>query len=178
MGPGRAGDAALGLAAVRYAAAVALAGLVLLGGCTSVSEISATVAGGVTGAATGSPAVGFLVGVATDVAANYVVRYYGRLTAGAEQDAIAQLAGEVPVGDAASWRINHTIPIGDQHGELRVVDVIDSRLATCRDVVFSVDTGKGARLKQAWYTTTICRDTKGWKWAMAEPAVPRWGYLQ
>lgn len=163
---------------MRYAAAAALAALVLLGGCSSVSEISATVVGGVTGVATGSPAVGFLIGVATDAAANYVVRYYGRLTAGAEQDAIAQLAGGLPVGDEASWKINHTIPIGDEHGELRVVDVIDSPLATCRDVVFSVDTGKGAKLRQAWYTTTICHDAKAWKWAMAEPAVPRWGYLQ
>ena len=64
----------------------------LLAGCTSTAQIVAVVTGGVAGASTGSPAVGFLVGVATDAGANYVVRYYGRVRQGAEQDAIAQVA--------------------------------------------------------------------------------------
>ena len=39
---------------------------------------------------------------------------------GAEQDAIAQAAGELPVGGEAEWKIEHTIPIGNEHGRLRV----------------------------------------------------------
>jgi hypothetical protein len=170
MGVGRTGDGALGLVAVRLLLLVAL----LLGGCSSVSQISAVVTGGITGAATGSPAVGFAVGVATDAAANYVVRTVSRVRQGAEQDAIAQVAGELPVGAEANWKIEHTIPIGNEHGQLRVIRAIDSPLAACREIAFSVDDGK----QRSWFTTDICKQDSAWKWASAEPAVPRWGYLQ
>jgi hypothetical protein len=30
------------------------------------------------------------------------------------------VAGEPPMGAAASWKIEHTIPIDDEHGRLRV----------------------------------------------------------
>ena len=163
---------------MRMRAAVPLAGLLLLAGCKSIPQFTAVVTGGVAGAATASPAVGFLVGVATDAAANYVVRYYGRVRQGAEQDVIAQLAGGIPVGDKASWKIEHVIPLGNEHGELQVVDVTDSSLATCRHVLFSVDEGKPPKLTRSWYATDICKGPKEWKWATAEPAVARWGYLQ
>jgi hypothetical protein len=146
----------------------------LLGGCQSVSRISAVVAGGATGAATGSPAIGFAVGVATDAAANYTVRWVGRVRQGAEQDAIAQVAGLLPVGVEAKWKIEHTIPIGDEHGYLQVIRSIDQPLAECREIAFSVEEDK----KQSWYTADICKQAEGWKWASAEPAVARWGYLQ
>lgn len=152
--------------------------ILLLAGCNSTARIAAVVAGGATGAATGSPAIGFAVGVATDAAANYVVRYYGRVRQGAEQDAIAQVAGELPVGTDAAWKIEHTIPIGDEHGQLQVVRAIDLPLATCREIAFSVDEGNGNKLKRAWYTSAICKQEKRWKWAAAEPAVERWGFLQ
>ena len=150
----------------------------LLAGCNTIPQVTAVIAGGAAGGATGNPAVGFAVGVATDAAANYVVRYYGRARQGAEQDVIAQLAGSLPVGDEASWQINHFIPIGDEHGKLRVVEVTDTKLATCRHVIFSVDEGKPPKLQRSWYATDICKDAKAWKWATAEPAVPRWGFLQ
>lgn len=178
MGVGGTGNSPLGRVAMRPAAAGALAGLVLLTGCNTIPQLTAVVTGGAAGAATANPAVGFAVGVATDAAANFVVRYYGRTRQGAEQDVIAQLAGALPVGDEASWKIHHFIPLGDEHGELRVVNVIDSPLATCRRVIFSVDEGKVPKLKQAWYATDICKDAKAWKWAAAEPAVARWGFLQ
>jgi hypothetical protein len=171
MGLGRAGDGALGIAAVRLPA---LALLALLGGCSSVAQISAVVTGGIAGASSGSPAVGFAVGVATDAAANYVVRYVGRVRQGAEQDAIAQVAGALPVGAEADWKIEHTIPVGDEHGQLRIVRTIDSPLAECREVAFSVDEGKARH----WFTSDVCKQADTWKWASAEPTVGRWGYLQ
>jgi hypothetical protein len=155
-----------------------LAAVVLLAGCNSTSKIAAVLAGGAAGGATASPAVGFLVGVAVDAGANYVVRYYGRTRQGAEQDAIAAVAGELPVGTEAAWKIEHDIPIGDEHGSLRVVRAMDTPLAACREVAFSVDEGNGEKLKRSWFTADICKQAAGWKWASAEPAVERWGFLQ
>ena len=159
-------------------AVVCILGLCLLTGCNTIPQLTAVVTGGAAGAATGNPAVGFAVGVATDAAANYVVRYYGRVRQGAEQDLIAQLAGGLPLNDKASWEIHHFIPIGDEHGELRVVSIADTKLVTCRHVIFSVDEGSKERPRRSWYATDICRGPEEWKWAAAEPAVARWGFLQ
>lgn len=150
----------------------------LLSGCESVSRITAVVSGGIAGAATGSPAVGFAVGVATDAAANYATRWVARVRQGAEQDAIAEIAGEMPVGIKADWKIEHTIPIGNEHGQLEIVRQIDNPLTPCRQIAFSVVEGKDEKLKQNWFTTDICKHQDHWKWASAEPAVDRWGYLQ
>ena len=171
MGIGGTGNSAVGRPAVRV---LPLLGLVVLTGCTSTARIAAVVTGGIAGATTGSPAVGFLVGVATDAGANYVVRYVGRARQGAEQDAIAQVAGGLPVGTAADWKIEHTIPVGNERGRLRVVRVIDSPLAACKEIAFSVEDGKD----KSWFTTDVCKQAATWKWASAEPAVARWGFLQ
>ena len=154
--------------------ALPLAALVLLAGCTSSARVTAVVTGGVAGASTGSPAIGFLVGVVTDAAANYVVRVVGRTRQGAEQDAIAAAVGDLPVGTSANWKIEHTIPIGDEHGRFQVVRAIDSPLAACKEIAFSVEDGKD----KSWYTANVCKQADTWKWASAEPAVARWGFLQ
>jgi hypothetical protein len=181
VGLGRTGNGAVGLVAVRtlpLAAPALLVSLILLAGCNSVSQIAAVVGGGAAGGATCNPAIGFAVGVAIDASATYAVRYYGRSRQGAEQDAIAEVAGELPVGTEAAWKIEHYIPIGDEHGQLRVVRMIDSPLATCKEIAFSVDEGKGDKLKRAWFTSDVCKQAERWKWASAEPAVERWGFLQ
>lgn len=171
MGVGRTSNRALGIPAVRL---LPLAAIALLGGCSSVAQISAVVTGGIAGASTGSPAVGFAVGVATDAAANYVVRYVGRVRQGAEQDAIAQVAGALPMGSEADWKIEHTIPVGDERGQLRIIRALGSPLAECREVAFSVQEDKARH----WFTSDVCKQADGWKWASAEPAIARWGYLQ
>jgi hypothetical protein len=159
-------------------AVAALFTLISLAACNGTSQIAATVTGAIAGVGTGSPAIGFAVAVATDAGANYIVRYIGRTRQGAEQDAIAQVAGDLPVGTEAAWKIEHTIPIGDEHGQLRVTRTIDSPLATCKELAFSVDEGKGEKATRSWYTTDICKQAETWKWASAEPAVERWGFLQ
>jgi hypothetical protein len=175
MGLGGTGDGTVGLAAVK---AAVLAVVTLLAGCSSASQIAGVVAGGVSGGATGNPAIGFAVAVVTDAGASYTFRYIARVRQNAEQDAIAQVAGALPIGTEADWKIEHTIPIGDEHGQLRIVRAIDSPLADCRQVVFSVDEGKGEDMTRAWFTSDICKQAETWKWASAEPAVARWGYLQ
>jgi hypothetical protein len=116
--------------------------------------------------------------VAVDAAAAAGVRYVGHSRQQAEQDAIAQAAGELRSDDAGPWRIEHDIPIGNEHGELRVVRQIDSPLAACKEIVFSVDDGAGPDATRSWYTASIFRQAHRWKWASAEPAVERWGFLQ
>jgi hypothetical protein len=178
MGLGRARDGKVGFAAVNAAPFAAMAMLFLVAGCSSAPDIAGVITGGAIGAASANPAVGFAVGIATDAAATAAERYYGRSRQGAEQDAIAQAAGDLPVGGSADWKIDHFIPIGNEHGQLRVTKTIDSPLAACKEVVFSVDAGSKEKPKPSWYVTQICKQADAWKWAAAEPAVARWGYLQ
>jgi hypothetical protein len=178
MGVRRTGHRAVGFIAVTQLAAAALTLCGLLAGCSSAGQISAVVVGGVAGTATANPAVGFAVGVVTDAGVNWAVRYYGRERQGAEQDAIAQIAGELPVGTSADWKIEHTIPMGNEHGRLEVTRSIDTALAPCKEVAFSVVADDDKAPKQSWYLTDVCRSDEAWKWAAAEPAVPRWGFLQ
>ena len=169
MGVGRAGDGALGIAAVR------LLVLLLLAGCSSAGGLVGVVAGGVAGGATANPVVGFGVGVATAAASDYAIRTVSRHWHQGEQDAIAAAAGGLPVGGAGPWRIEHSLPFGNEHGQLQVVRSLDNPLAACREVLFSVEESGEA---PAWYAVDICRQRDRWKWASAEPAVERWGFLQ
>jgi hypothetical protein len=82
------------------------------------------------------------------------------------------------VGDRRPWKIRHDIPIGNEHGEVQVTRVIATPIALCKELIFSVDSGSGEDLKRALYTTQACQDGRQWKWALAEPAVERWGSLQ
>jgi hypothetical protein len=156
--------------------AVALLLLPLLTGCKTMAELTGLAAGGAAGAATASPAVGYAVGLGTAVAADELFKWIGRTRARAEQDAIATAAADLPEGGVAPWRIRHTIPVGNEDGEVHVVRVIETSLATCREIVFSVADRPPAA--PAWYASSICREAAGWHWALAEPAVDRWGYLQ
>jgi hypothetical protein len=162
---------------MRRAAAVLLAAG-LLGGCKSIPEIAGIVAGAAAGGSSSNPAVGFAVGVGVDAGATYVVDWIGRTRQHAEQQAIADAAADTIVGGETPWRIRHTIPIGNEHGDLRVVREFTTPLATCKEIVFSVVDGDKPDSKRAWYDTTLCREPRRWRWAAAEPAVPRWGFLQ
>ncbi len=153
---------------------LAVLGLTMLGGCTSVSDISGLLSGGGAGALTANPAVGYAVGIGVRAGVEEVRRYVVRRRQGGEQDAIAAAAGDAPVGESRPWQIRHTIPIGNTRGELAVVREYVTPLTTCREVVFSVEDGDHPTL----FTTSLCRQAARWKWAAAEPAVGRWGSLQ
>ena len=174
MGQRGAGHRTLGFVAVN-GRTVALLALLGLAGCSSVGDISGLIAGGSAGVATGSPLVGYAVAVAVDTVSTEAVKRFGRTRQRAEQDAIAAVAGTLPEGAAAPWRIRHFIPIGNEHGDVWIVRRIESPLADCREIAFSV---LDPPAPPAWYTASICKQTARWKWAAAEPAVERWGDLQ
>jgi hypothetical protein len=149
--------------------------LLLLGGCSSIGQITGIIVGGATGGATGNPAVGFAVGVGTAALTDYATKHITKSWHQGEQDAIAATAGPLAIGTQTPWRVIHSLPIGNEHGELAVVRQIDNPLAPCKQVVFSVVDDDDP---PAWYSVDICQQGERWKWASAEPAVERWGYLQ
>ena len=65
---------------------------------------------------------------------------------------------------------------GDAYGEVRVIRLIQTPLALCKEALFSVAAGEGE--EREWFSTTACDEGDRWRWAAAEPAVERWGNLQ
>jgi hypothetical protein len=178
MGVRRTGHRKVGIVAVTVRRFIAVVAMGALAGCNSASQLTGLVVGGIAGGATANPAIGYAVGIGTDAATNAGLKWFGRSRQGAEQDAIAQAAGDLPVGGSADWKIEHTIPFGNEHGKLHVTRTIDSPLVACKEIAFSVDEGSEKEPKIHWYLTDICKSAESWKWASAEPAVERWGYLQ
>ena len=171
-------DRKVGFIAVTTRRFIAVLAMGALAGCNSASQITGLVVGGIAGGATANPAIGYAVGIGTDAATNAGLKWFGRSRQSAEQDAIAEAAGDLPVGGSSDWKIEHTIPFGNEHGELRVTRAIGSPMAACKEIVFSVEDGSDKELKKHWYVTEICKSVDSWRWASAEPAVERWGYLQ
>jgi hypothetical protein len=149
-----------------------------MSGCASIGAASGAVAGVATGAVTANPAVGIGVGIAVQSATDEAVNRYMRGMHRDQQDAIAELVGELPVGASKPWRVKHTLPIENGHGEVRVTREIDNALATCKEFAFSIADGDRADAQTYWYTASACQQGARWKWASAEPAVERWGTLQ
>lgn len=158
---------------MRLAAALVLAGLSLQA-CRAIPDIAGVAAGAGTGSLSANPAVGIAVGIAVRSGLRVLTNYIDRKRAAGEQDAIADAAGAAPLGTARPWEIRHTIPIGNERGELEAVREFATPLTTCREIVFTVVDGEDRDI----LTTTLCRQPDGWRWASAEAAVDRWGYLQ
>jgi hypothetical protein len=163
-------------AAIGVAVAALLS--VPLGGCHFIGELAGAAAGGASAAASANPAVGIAVGVAVNSGVDATTDYIVRVRQRAEQDAIVAQVATMDVGDSRTWKIEHTIPIGNEHGEVRVSRMIATPLTLCKELVFSVESGGGETLKQRWYSTQACQSGQRWKWSLAEPAVERWGSLQ
>jgi hypothetical protein len=182
MGDSGTRDGALGRLAVTRTLLLRLPSiavlLVALGGCRLAGDLASAAAGGASAAATANPAVGIAVGVAVNAGIDATFAYIGRKRQQAEQDAIASEVATMAPGERRPWHIDHTIPIGNEHGEVRMTRDIPNRLTPCKELVFSVESGKAAETKQAWYTTQACRSGARWKWALAEPATERWDSLQ
>lgn len=152
-----------------------LAAAASLAGCASVGDVSGALAGIVSGAITANPAVGISVGIAVRAGANEAVRTVSRNRRRNEQDAIASAAADLAPGDSAEWGVDQKIT-GDAYGEVHVLRVIETPIALCKELLFSVAEGEAEA--PAWFTTTACRAGERWKWAAAEPAVERWVNLQ
>ncbi|MFM0739459.1 hypothetical protein PQQ51_19635 [Paraburkholderia xenovorans] len=160
------------------ASALCVGASLLTSGCSSVGAASGAAAGVASGLVTSNPAVGIGVGIAVQAATDEAVGRFMRSMHTDQQDLIAALAGAMPVGETRPWKIKHTLPIENGHGEVRVTRAFGSALALCKEFVFSVQDGDGPNAHEAWYTGSACQQDKGWKWASAEPAVERWGTLQ
>jgi len=183
MGHRGARDGAVGISAVRLAGRrrpwwPALLLLPLVAGCSSAGGVAGAVLGAATGAATVNPVVGYAVAIGVQAGTNSAVNYVMRMRQNAEQTAIATTAGPLPPGVLMPWAIEHDIPVGDEHGEVQVTRVISTPLAVCEEIVFSVARHKTPQPDDPRYTATTCHQADGWRWASAEPAVARWGFLQ
>jgi hypothetical protein len=183
MGFGGACYRAVGILAVRLAASrrplwLPLLLLPLLAACSSAGGIAGAVAGAATGAASMNPVVGYAVAVGVRAGTDSAVDYVMRVRQNAEQTAIATVAGPLPPGVVMPWAIEHSIPIGDEHGEVQVARVISTPLAVCEEIIFSVAKHKAPAPDDPRYVATTCHEPDGWRWASAEPAVARWGFLQ
>jgi hypothetical protein len=178
MGFRRAFDRAVGRAPVSASTRIAILALAAsLSGCSVIGDISGAVAAIATGAATANPIVGIGVGVAVKAGMDTAGKHVSRSRKRNEHDAIAAAVAEAGVGETRPWSVDQRVT-GDAHGEVRVVRVIESSLAVCKEVVFSVVETSDEPASPAWFWTTVCRDGARWTWAAAEPAVDRWLTLQ
>lgn len=165
---------------IRSAPRFALAALALslLGGCGAIGGFVGAAAGIATSIATANPGIGLAVGIATQAGTDEVVRTVSRRRHRGEQEAIASIAGEMNPGESREWQREHMIGADSDRGEVRVVRLIETPLARCKELLFSHDRGEGEKATRAWFTTTACEQGGTWRWATAEPAVERWGNLQ
>lgn len=166
-----------------------IAGLLLLGGCSSLLTEGSGAGAGVASAAVANAvsangAVTTGIGLGAQAAAMAGTQYLERRVHATEQDDIAAVAGTVPVGGVAPWSVVHRLPIErNEHGELTVTRMIAPAGLNgvprflCKEIIFSVDSGKN-KAGRDFYTADVCRDGTQWKWATAEPATERWGALQ
>ena len=164
--------------------APALLGALVLPACQALQLEATSTLAGITGASISSgvgadAAVTTGIGLAVQAAGRAGLQYAQRLTHRAEQDRIAAAAGPLPVGGVAGWHTNHTLPVEpNKRGQVAVSRVISTGELECKEIVFSVDTGNGEKLRRAFYLAAVCRDGETWRWASAEPATERWGSLQ
>lgn len=164
--------------------AVPVLGLLALSGCGSLLSESATLLAGVTGAGvagsvTKDAAVAAGIGLGTQSLAREGVRYLERRVHRTEQDAIADAAGPLQPGAVGRWAVEHSLPLEpDQGGQVVVSRAFGAGSFQCKEIVFSVERGRGDDLRSSFYVATVCQDGGAWRWASAEPAVARWGGLQ
>jgi hypothetical protein len=177
----------------RRTATIRIAVLCLLSaqaGCASRLTEGASAGAGIGGAsiahslnANGAVTAG--VGIGTQAAAMAGVQYVEKRIHKTEQDAIAEVAGPLPVGQVVHWSVTHSVPVeDDEQGELTVSRIIVTSPPgapgglDCKEIVFSVDMVEQNLPYRAFYTASVCRDGTAWRWAAAEPATERWGSLQ
>ncbi len=147
------------------------------------SDLAGIAGAGVASAVTSNGAVTAAIGLGVQSLASSGLGFVERRVHRAEQDRIAGVAGPLPVGGVAPWRIAYDIPIeDDEHGEVSVSRLIGNDDLACKEIVFSVEHPRKAGTRRAFYVSAICRDGTPdhpvWKWATAEPSTARWGSLQ
>lgn len=167
----------LRLAAKAFMAVTALG----LSACSTVGGLAGTVAGIASGSFTSNPAIGIAVSVSVKAATDAGIKNLLRSLQQDEQDEIAALAGMMQQGEVRPWQVRHKIPYGNNQGDMQIIRSIVTPLASCKEVMFTVDDAKAAAVSdgtaRTWFAAHVCLQENGWKWANAEPAVERWGAL-
>ena len=152
-----------------------------LSACSTVGGLAGTVAGIASGSFTSNPAIGIAVSVSVKAATDAGIKNLLRSLQQDEQDEIAALAGAMAEGEVRPWQVRQKIPYGNNQGDMQVTRSIVTPLASCKEVMFTVDDGKAAPVSngtaRGWFAAHVCLQENGWKWANAEPAVERWGTL-
>ena len=149
----------------------------LLTGCAAVSDITGAVAGFAAGALTANPAIGIGVGVVVRAGSAEALGHIARVRRDAEHQAIVAAIADAPAGERRTWSVDRKVG-GDARGEARVVRLIETPIALCKEVAFTVSRGEDAVAFGDWFTTVACFDGQNWRWAIAEPAIERWINLQ
>src|SRR4051812_29493266 len=129
-----------GIRHMRYcvcAATLAAALTLTLSGCEVVSTVSGVAAGVASGTATGNPAVGAGIAIAVKAGVDEAGKTVSRRSQQAEQDAIVTAAGTTRVGETGTWQIRHRMTRAVEHGDVRVMRVIKTPLAVCKELLFS-----------------------------------------
>ena len=144
--------------------------------CNTIGGFTGAAAGVATGAVTANPAVGYAVGIGVQTATDAGTKYLFRTMQQNEQDAIASVIGELQEGETRSWQNDSKLAFSRGRGKVTVTRVVQSSLAVCKEAVFSLDDTD--KMQRAWFTGSACQQAGQWKWAVAEPAVERWGSLQ
>jgi hypothetical protein len=156
---------------------IAACGLALAG-CSTVGGITGGVAGIVSGSATGSPGVGVAVGITVKAAVDAGIKKVLRHLSDEEQTRIATAVGALEVGQTAPWSVHHPFGYNDASGKVTLTRTFDTPLASCREALFTVNGGKDELVDGTVFKADFCQGDSGWRWAVAEPSVMRWGALQ
>ena len=185
MSGGRAALRTWGLGrATSSLAALALAGV--LAGCSALGGITGAVAGAASGSASGNPGVGIAVAIGIKTAVDAAMAKLDRHWQHEQQQAIAAQIGALPVGAEGPWQVRQIAPWEDEQGRVRVLRAFATPLAECKEALFSIEpqaakeeaTAADAGGTPPHFLTTVCRaPDQDWQWALAEPAVARWGTL-
>ncbi len=153
----------------------ALTGLSLLASaCSSLADIAGTASAVTAGAATGNPAVAIGVGGVVRGSIDATEKAYARVNARRTHALITAVAAPLAPGEAGNWHEAHRFS-DDVSGRVEVTRLIESKLATCKELAFTID---GDPNEIVPYHGAICRTTGEWRWAMAEPSTERWSVLR
>lgn len=156
--------------------------LSMLCGCTSflaagTADLAGVASAGISSGVTKNAAIGTGIGLGVAAAADAGLHYVERRVHHTEQQAIANAAGPLAIGQVAPWHVVHDLPIeGNEHGQVTVFRIASAPGFTCKQIVFSVENDKN--VTEGFYSTSVCFNGVNWEWALAEPSTARWNGLQ
>jgi surface antigen len=146
---------------------------------SSAGPIGGAAVGIGVGGITANPLIGYAAGIGAQAGITALQKFLSRRLHQGEQDNIAATVASLQPGQHAPWQISYKIPINAEHGDVTVTRTITSPLTTCKEVAFTVIEGQKPSAPRGIYITSACAQPDGtWRWAEAEPATARWGFLQ